>query len=181
MSRVHKKRVALIGTVVSLLFAVCLMAQVGGTKDAVSEEAALQTLALASLWKMESGRIAAARASSKAVRDFAAQMINRYRSMAEEIASLAGKKGISLSGRLNQTQENTLAYMAAQRGAEIDREYVSMTVDDLAAEIKMSRSAVTTAKDPAIRTFLAAAAQKLEEDRRRADTILDALPQPILK
>ncbi len=101
--------------------------------------------------------------------------------MAEEIASLAGKKGISLSGRLSQTQENTLAYMAAQRGAEIDREYVSMTVDDLAAEIKMSRSAVTTAKDPAIRTFLAAAAQKLEEDRRRADTILDALPQPILK
>ncbi len=77
MSRVHKKRVALIGTVVSLLFAVCLMAQVGGTKDAVSEEAALQTLALASLWKMESGKIAATRASSKAVRDFAAQMINR--------------------------------------------------------------------------------------------------------
>ena len=182
MAQRYRKRVTVLALLAGLLSGVgLLIAQVDTPMEPRDEVVFLQSAALGCLWRVESGTVAARQGAAEAAKSFGQHMVTRYSGLGREVATLAWKKGIGLPGKLDRSQQSTLEYMAKQRGAGIDREYVSMMADDLSGDLKNFKRASRQAQDPDIQAFAARAVRGLEEDLSLAERVLRDLPQPILK
>lgn len=158
-----------------------LVAQVGKQMDGQDDGAFLRRASATLIWRIEAGRIAGAQGSAKAVRDFGSHIAASYGEVEAKLASLAEQKNVTITRRLDETYLNTLRYMSNQKGAELDREYMVMTADDLSADERQYRQAILYTRDPDVSAFAAQTLKKLEEDRRWADRIIGNLPLPVLK
>jgi putative membrane protein len=156
-------------------------AKAGNANDVEDEATFLRKVYLNCLWKVESGKIAAKQTETTSVKNFALRMISHSSTLDSEITHWIKKKGISSQRDLDSTQKDTLAYLSKQRGAAIDREYMSMTADDLSADVNSFQRAARQAKDPEIKAFAEKILKGLKEDFIMAERILRNLPPPVLK
>jgi putative membrane protein len=156
-------------------------AQAGNAAEIEDDATFLHKAYLNCLWKMESGKIAAKQTETTNVKNFALLLIAHSSILDSDLAQWINKKGIGLQRELDSTQKNTLVYMSRQRGAAIDREYMSMTADDLSADVKSFQRAARQGKDPEIKAFAEKTLKGLKEDLVLAERILRNLPPPVLK
>jgi putative membrane protein len=133
------------------------------------------------LWKIESGKLAAKQTETTDVKNFAVRVVSHCSALVNEMNRLMKNKGVDPQGDFNSVQKNTLTYMSTQRGATIDREYMSMVADDLSADLKRFQRAARYAKDPDIRAFADRAVKGLKEDFVLAERTMRNLPPPVLK
>jgi predicted outer membrane protein len=164
-----------------LLVILVTSAQAGTLNGSEFEIVFLRQAYLNSLWRMESGKIAAKQTETTAVKNFAQLMVARSSTLCNELVQLLKKKGSHFQGDFSSTQKDTLSYLSRQRGAGIDREYISMAGDDLADDLKHYPKAFHQSKDSEIRIFAEKAIKDLKEDSVLADRILRNLPPPVLK
>jgi predicted outer membrane protein len=164
-----------------LLLIMLAQGQAGTPNGGEFDIAFLRQAYLNSLWKMESGKIAAKQTETTAVKNFAQLMVARSSTLCNELVQLLKKRGSYFQGDFSSTQKDTISYLSRQRGAGIDREYMSMAGDDLADDLKHYPKAFHQSKDPEIRIFAEKAIKNLKEDSILADKILRNLPPPVLK
>jgi putative membrane protein len=156
-------------------------AQTGNSSEVEDDADFLRKAFLNCLWKVESGKIAAKQTETTNVKNFALLLIVHSSILDSELAQWMTKKGIGPQREFDSTQKNTLVYLSRQRGAAIDREYMSMTADDLSTDVKNFQRAARQAKDPEIKAFAEKTVKGLKEDLVMAERILRNLPPPVLK
>jgi len=86
--------------------------------------------ALSSLAEVELGRVAQMRAMSPEVKQFAAQMITDHTQATQMLTQAAGGSGTPLPTQLDDKHKAAMQKLQQLSGAEFDRAYMQMMVDD---------------------------------------------------
>jgi predicted outer membrane protein len=170
-------------TIFALFFLMVLgsPAQTGPSNGNDIEVTFLRQAYLNSLWKLETGKIAVRQTETTNVKNFAQRMVSHSSLLCDELSLQLKKKGISPPKEFDSTQKDTLVYLSRQRGAGIDREYMSMAGDDLAADLSHYRKALPQLKDPDLRLLAEKTMKGFKEDSVLADRTLRSIPPPVLK
>ena len=145
------------------------------------EIAFLRQAYLKSLWKMECGKIAVRQTETADVKHFAQLMTIHYSALCDELSAHLRKRGIIPPNDFDSTQKDTLAYLSRQRGAGIDREYLSMAGDDLLEDLRHYQRGFQQLKDPDLKILVEKSLKTIKEDSILADRTLRSIPPPVLK
>jgi putative membrane protein len=120
-----------------------------GDKDAVF----VATAAQANLAEVDAGRLAAKKTSSADVKRFAQRMIDDHSQAQTEVADLAHKKGMMLPMQTDEAHQKDMARLAEMSGADFDRAYMTMMVNDHVKAVSLFEQNATDASDPEVRAF----------------------------
>lgn len=104
--------------------------------------------------EVELGRLAEEKAASKDVKEFGAMMVKDHSKANEELKTIAATQNITLPSTLGEDEQKHVNEMAKLSGAEFDKKYVSMMVDDHKEDIDEFKKAVDEEKtNPAVKDF----------------------------
>lgn len=134
----------------------------------------MEEAASAGQMQVQAAQMVANRGADKAVKDYAATLIEHQASANSELAQLASSLGIELPSSLPRGMRNEVEKLAKRSGAEFDREFVrEIGIKQHEQEIKHFEKASKDAKEPQLRAWVdktlpmlqqhLAAAQKLPQ------------------
>ncbi|GAB3956208.1 hypothetical protein GCM10028805_45340 [Spirosoma harenae] len=104
--------------------------------------------------EVELGRMAQEKAASKDVKDFGAMMVKDHSKANDELKSIAATQNITLPSTLGEDEQKHVNEMAKLSGAEFDKKYVSMMVDDHKDDIDLFKKASEDNEtNPAVKEF----------------------------
>lgn len=103
--------------------------------------------------EVEMGKLAQEKAVNAKVKDFATMMVNDHSKINDELKALASSKGITLPGVLDQKEQDAKDKLSGKSGANFDKAYVSMMIDDHKSDIKDFENAAKDLKDPDLKAF----------------------------
>jgi len=132
-------------------------------------------------WLLKLGKLAHQLAASQSVRDHGQLVTEAYEKHLEEIRSLAARKGVSLADDTDPARFNTIQHFSRRTGAELDRNYISLMIDENADQISLYRKEAQEGRDREIADFASRNIKRLEGDAAIAQMILGNLPRPVLK
>lgn len=124
------------------------------TKDDDDAEFAVKA-ASGGMMEVELGRLAQQKAQSQAVKDFGAMMVEDHSKANEELKTLATSKNIILPSTMGEDHQKHVDELSKLSGAEFDKKYVKMMVDDHKEDIDHFKEAADDAKDMEIKAFAA--------------------------
>ncbi len=101
------------------------------------------------LLEVELGRLAQQKAQNKEVKDFGAMMVMDHSKANDEMKALATTKNITLPTALGEDEQKHVNELTKLSGAEFDRKYVSLMVDDHKEDIDLFRKAAEDNKTDA--------------------------------
>ncbi|MFD2934495.1 DUF4142 domain-containing protein [Spirosoma flavum] len=99
--------------------------------------------------EVELGRLAQEKAQSKDVKEFGAMMVTDHSKANEEMKALASSKNITLPTTLGEDEQKHVNELTKLSGADFDKKYVSMMVDDHKEDIKLFKEAADDDKTDA--------------------------------
>lgn len=105
------------------------------------------------LAEVELGKLAADHASTDAVRQFGARMVEDHGKANDELASLARSKGLSLPTVPEAAQRKAVQRLQAMKGAAFDHAFMRRMIADHRKTIALFQKASTSAKDADIKDF----------------------------
>ena len=83
------------------------------------------------------GELAKTNAASKAVKDFAAMMVRDHSKANDELKEIAVKNNVTIPATLPDKNQKHIDDLSKKNGAEFDKDYISLMVDDHEDDIKM--------------------------------------------
>ncbi|HYE05480.1 MAG TPA: DUF4142 domain-containing protein [Planctomycetota bacterium] len=121
--------------------------------------------------EIAASRLAAERAASPRVKQFAQHMITDHTAANNELKQLAKRKDVNLVERPDEAHVMTAAHLSELTGEQFDREYIAEMVADHAKAVSLFTSRARVATDPEIRAFAERMAPQLEEHLRMAQAL----------
>ncbi|MVM34547.1 DUF4142 domain-containing protein [Spirosoma sp. HMF4905] len=104
--------------------------------------------------EVELGRLAEEKAASKDVKEFGAMMVKDHSKANEELKTIAATQNITLPATLGEDEQKHVNELAKLSGADFDKKYVSMMVDDHKEDIDEFKKAAEDEKtNPAVKDF----------------------------
>lgn len=132
-------------------------------------------------WMIVLGQLAQKQAASLSVRSYGASMVEGYSKELEELNRLARLKNIPLLPDLHVGRQNTTHYFSRKVGADFDRNYISLMVEENRSHVNACQQAIKSVQDDDIRALALANIDKLKAYVDLAHQILTDLPKPVLK
>jgi len=99
------------------------------------------------------GQLAATNAKSQRVKDFGAMMVKDHTEGGEKLKQLAQQKNIALPATLGNDEQKHVNDMQKKTGADFDKAYMNMMLDDHKDDIKEFQKAGNNCKDADLKTF----------------------------
>jgi putative membrane protein len=138
-----------------------------GAKTTVSSDAAapgaslsprdrklVADMARAGIAEVEAGKLAVAKASDLAVKQFGERMVEEHSKANRELGKIAVEKDVALPTEADAAQRAEIAELAKLSGVEFDRRYIRIAArEDHPEAQRLFEEAATTAKDPEVRKF----------------------------
>lgn len=121
--------------------------------------------------EMEVARLAREKAQSSDVKAFAAMMLSDHQKVNDELKALAGRKNITLPARLGEDEQKHVDELAKLSGAEFDKKYIDLMVDDHEEDVKLFKEAADDADDADLKAFAAKTLPTLQKHLERITTI----------
>lgn len=121
--------------------------------------------------EMEVARLAREKAQSSQVKEFAAMMMADHQKANEELKALAGRKNITLPARLGDDEQKHVDELAKLSGAEFDKKYVDLMVEDHEDDVKLFKEAADDSDDADLKAFAAKQLPTLQKHLERITTI----------
>ncbi len=121
------------------------------------------------------GELAQANASSTAVKDFAAMMVKDHSAVATELKSIAQAKNISLPATLDADAQKMYDDLAAKKGADFDKAYVNMMVDDHEKDVELFDKEANKGKSPELIAFAAKTLPVLKGHKEKIEAMKKAM------
>lgn len=109
--------------------------------------------ALGSMMEVEAGKIAVEKATNADVKAFAQQMIDDHSKVGDQLKGIAATKNMTLPTMLSESQQKDLNDLREQTGADFDKKYVSMMVDDHKDDVDDFQDAADKLDDGDLKTF----------------------------
>ncbi|AMD50354.1 membrane protein [Bordetella holmesii F627] len=118
------------------------------------------------------GKLAAANASTRRVKQFGELMITDHARLTDDLLALARKKGVQPPEDLSFAQKGKLAVIAAEGGSDFDKAYVDqLAVAAHEDAIKLFQQTESQGKDEDVKAFLAKALPVLQQHLDMARTL----------
>jgi putative membrane protein len=118
------------------------------------------------MMEVQLGKYAVANAGSAAVKQFGQMMVNDHTKGDSEATVIANVKAIAIPGVPGDKHQKHIDDLTKKKGAEFDKDYMSMMVDDHEEDIRKFEDEAKNGKDPDIRAF---ASQTLPVLRKHLD------------
>lgn len=106
------------------------------------------------MMEVQLGNIAEKNAGSQSVKDFGKMMVDDHSKANQQLKDLASVKNISLPTMVTSDQQKDIDKLSQKKGADFDKAYVSMMVDDHKKDIKEFKDAQDKAKDADVKNFI---------------------------
>jgi len=161
------------------LAGVSVSAQVTAEKVASSvsdaDRAFMTEAATGGLAEVELGRLAARKGKSASVRAFGQRMVRDHSRANVQLKSLARSKRVALPAALTEEQKADRAKLQNLSGADFDREYMSMMVDDHDKDVAAFQDKSSSASDAGLRAFATKTLPTLQQHQKMAHDIKDKM------
>lgn len=99
------------------------------------------------------GQLAGQQASAQDVKDFGAMMVKDHSAGGDKLKAIAASKNLTLPDSLSSDAQKEMAGLQAKNGADFDKAYISMMVDDHKKDIKLFEDESKSGSDADIRGF----------------------------
>jgi putative membrane protein len=103
--------------------------------------------------EVETGKLAADKASSPDVKAFGQQMVDDHGKANEQLKSVAEKQNLTLPTTMNAKQQAMYDMLKGKTGAEFDKAYVDAMVKDHEEDVKEFQREADKGKDEQIKAF----------------------------
>ncbi len=105
------------------------------------------------MMEVELGKLAEKKATSKAVKDFAAMMVKDHSKANDELKSLAAEKNITLPSAPGDDMQKQIDNLSKDSTGEFDKDYIDKMVSDHNDDISLFEKAAKNSPDSAIKNF----------------------------
>jgi putative membrane protein len=112
--------------------------------------------------EVQLGQLAATKASSPKVKEFAQKMVDDHSKANDELKSLAAQKNISLPASLSEDKQKKYDDLAGKSGADFDKAYSEFMVKDHKDDIDKFKKCADDAKDADLKAWAAGKVPVLE-------------------
>jgi putative membrane protein len=127
------------------------------------------------MMEVQLGKYASANAGSAAVKQFGQMMVTDHTKANTELTSIAQAKSIAIPNVPGDKHQHHIDDLSKKKGAEFDKDYMSMMVDDHEEDVKKFEDVSKNAKDADIRAFAAKTLPVLKKHLDAAKKIKDGL------
>ena len=127
--------------------------------------------AMGGMMEVELGRLAAQQGMSEAVKQFGQRMVDDHSKANTELMSIASTKGITLPTALDDKHREHVTKLSAMSGAEFDRAYMKMMVNDHNKDVKAFERQSTRGADADLKAFAGKTLPTLQEHLQMAKTL----------
>ena len=107
------------------------------------------------LMEVQLGTTASTAATSPAVKEFGRMMVDDHTKANSELTAITSKKGITLPAAPIGKNKDHINDLTSKQGADFDKAYVSMMVDDHKEDVSKFQHEAKNGKDPDIKAFAA--------------------------
>lgn len=131
--------------------------------------------------EVELGRLAQDKATSAEVRQFAEMMVRDHSKANEELKQIAEREGVQLPSAMDEKHREQHDRVSRLSGAEFDREYMRIMVDNHEASAERFERQANEGSDPELKQFAAKTLPTVRQHLERAKQIqqtLDKQAQP---
>ena len=142
-----------------------------GEKPASADAPFIGTAAMDGLAEIEHGRLAARNASSPAVKQFAARMVDDHSKAGEELKKLAAQKEVTLATRLDDQHRSMQGKLAGLKGAAFDKAYVDHMVAAHLKAVALFQQQAKDGQDPDVKAWAAKTLPTLQEHLKMASSM----------
>lgn len=139
-----------------------------------ADAAAMKQLAQANLNEIEGGKMAASKAQSPEVKQFAQKMVDDHGKMLEDLKNLAQRKSVALPQSASLKDMAQMKIMERSSGADFDKKYMAEMVKDHEKDLKDVRDLATKAKDAEFKAAVQEASGKINEHLQLAQRIANS-------
>ena len=119
--------------------------------------------AMGGMLEVELGRLAVQNGASDAVKQFGQRMVDDHSRANQELMSVASSKGMTLPTALDEKHQKDVTKFSGLTGAEFDRAYARMMLQDHEKDVKEFEKQGTRGADPDIRAFATRTLPTLQE------------------
>lgn len=105
------------------------------------------------MMEVQLGQIAQQKATNQRVKDFGAMMVKDHSAANDELKKLASSKNITLPTSVSNEQQKDIDDLNKKTGADFDKAYMKMMVNDHEKDIKDFEKAGNNLKDADVKSF----------------------------
>lgn len=117
------------------------------------DQAFIMEAASGGLMEVELGTTASANAASAKVKQFGKMMVTDHTKANTELKAIAAKKNVTVPASPAEKHQSHIDELKAKKGAEFDKAYVDMMVDDHQEDINKFEDEAKNGKDPDVKAF----------------------------
>lgn len=103
--------------------------------------------------QVEMGNLALKKGQGKLVKNFGAMMMHEDGKALIKLAEIAQSKKLTLPLTIDTIGQKKMAMLAKKKGADFDKAYINMMIDDHQQNIKLFEIASTKVQDPDLHNF----------------------------
>jgi putative membrane protein len=107
------------------------------------------------MMEVELGKLASTKAQNAEVKAFGKKMVEDHTKANTELKALAAKKNVELPKEMSGAQKAEVERLSKLSGAEFDREYVKLMVDDHDEDLEAFQEQADDAEDADVKAFAA--------------------------
>ncbi|GAB3328648.1 DUF4142 domain-containing protein [Larkinella ripae] len=127
------------------------------------------------MMEVELGQLAAQKGQNQKVKDFGTMMVTDHSKANEELKALAASKNITIPATLSEDHQKHVDDLTKLSGAEFDKEYIKLMVDDHKEDIDLFKDASFNAKDADVKAFAGKTLPTLQKHYDAVKAIQDAM------
>jgi len=159
-----------ITSMTAILFAIpfALAAYAAGSDDT---QKFFEEAASANKLEVESGRLAAQKASNPQLKAFAQEMVTDHTKAGQELQALAARKRIQLPIAMSDDHQQKLEKLRAKTGKDFDQEFRDLMVDSHEEAVSLFENTAKDAQDPEVKAFATKMLPTLQRHERHANTL----------
>jgi putative membrane protein len=121
------------------------------------------------------GKIALTNAQNQQVKDFGQKMVNDHAKANQELMAIAKEKGIVLPTAVSRERSEHMADLNSKSGAEFDKDYMDMMVNDHKSTVQLFETAAEHATDAEIKAFAVKTLPSLKQHLKSAELLKNSL------
>jgi putative membrane protein len=122
-------------------------------------------------------KLAEEKATNAKVKEFASMMVMDHSKANEELMALAKVKNITLPDSVNADSKKVWTDLSKKSGADFDKAYVSIMVDDHKKTVDMFESESKSLKDADLKGFVDKTLPTIKSHYTHISTIKDGMPK----
>lgn len=129
------------------------------------------------LMEVELGRTASTAAASPKVKEFGRMMVADHTKANTELKAIAAKKNITVPAAPAEKHQTHINELKEKKGAEFDKAYVDMMVNDHQEDIQNFTNEAQNGKDTAVKAFASKTLPVLQKHLKSIQTIQEGMKQ----